>query len=280
VQATSRWLSSSGAAFRPEGGASGYAQLTHYTAEYCEWGEGPPLILVPGLAGGYRLLGPLVSILSQHYRVISYQLRGEDNCFAMRRPFGIADLVDDLEEFIDFSCLERPAIVGVSFGGILALEYAARRPHQLHRLVVQGVGSRLDAGLIQKVAGTVLSRFPLPTDNPFVNQFFNLLFGRPQERDALFDFVTRLCWQTDQSVMAHRFQLVETFNLDDKLHRIRVPTLILNGQRDVLVSQRTTRSLCDGIAGAELVRLPRVGHLGAVTHPETIADHVHRFIEA
>jgi pimeloyl-ACP methyl ester carboxylesterase len=279
VQATARWLSSSGAAFRPEGGASGYVQLTHYTAEYCEWGEGPPLVLIPGLAGGYRLLGPLANILAQDHRVITYQLRGEDNCFAMRRPFGLSELVDDLEEFLGALHLERPAVLGVSFGAILALEYAARHPNRLHRLVVQGVDSRYESGLITRVAGTVLNRFPLPTDSPFVNQFFNLLFGRPQEQNAMFDFVTRLCWQTDQSVMAHRLQLVETFNLDGKLHRIRVPTLILNGQRDVLVSQRTMQDLCSGIENAELVRLPRVGHLAPVTHPEVMADHVRRFME-
>ena len=45
---------------------------------YKEWGEGPPLILVPGLAGGYELLGPLARLLAGHFRVISYQLRGEE----------------------------------------------------------------------------------------------------------------------------------------------------------------------------------------------------------
>ena len=41
----------------PTSGQSGCAQLTHYTVSYREWGEGPPLILIPGLAGGYGLLG-------------------------------------------------------------------------------------------------------------------------------------------------------------------------------------------------------------------------------
>jgi pimeloyl-ACP methyl ester carboxylesterase len=132
--------------------------------------------------------------------------------------------------------------------------------------------------LIQQVAATVLSRFPLPTDNPFVNQFFNLLFGSPPQHDALFDFVTRQCWQTDQSVMAHRFHLAESFNLDGRLHRIRVPALILNGQRDVLVSRRTTEDLRDGIADSQLVRLPHCGHLAFVTHPQVVAGHVREFL--
>ena len=63
--------------------------------------------------------------------------------------------------------------------------------------------------LLQRVAGMVLTRYPLPTNNPFVNQFFNLLFGSRQKQGPLFQFVTRQCWQTDQSVMAHRFRLVD-----------------------------------------------------------------------
>ena len=238
-------------------------------------------MLVPGMAGGFRLLGQLGTILGRHFRVITFQSRGEDNCFDLRRAFGLADLVDDLAEFIAWRHLEAPPILGVSFGAVIALEYAARFPMGLHRLAVQGVGSRFEAGLIHRVAGTVLSRFPLPADNAFVNQFFNLLFGAPQQQqDALFEFVTRQCWQTDQSVMAHRFHLVESFNLDARLHRIRVPALILNGQRDVLVSEQTMRDLCDGIAEAQLVRLPRCGHLASVTHPHVIAEHVQQFLEA
>jgi pimeloyl-ACP methyl ester carboxylesterase len=234
--------------------------------------------LVPGLAGGFGLLGPLARMLARHFRVISYQLRGEDNCFALRCRFGLSDLVEDLAEFIDWHCLERPTLVGVSFGGILALEFAASHPYRLNELVVQGVGARFERTLVQQVASTVLSRFPLPADNPFVNQFFNLLFGRRQSKTPLFQFVTRQCWQTDQSVMAHRFRLAEEFDPGARLNRIRVPTLLIAGDRDVLVSERSLRELKAGIRRCRTVRLRDCGHLAAVTHPERIADEVRRFV--
>jgi pimeloyl-ACP methyl ester carboxylesterase len=101
---------------------------------------------------------------------------------------------------------------------------------------VQGAGARFERTLLQQVAGFVLSRYPFPHDNPFVNQFFNLLFGGRQRPDGLFEFVTRQCWQTDQSVMAHRFHLLQQFDLGERLDCIRVPTLVLTGDRDVLVS--------------------------------------------
>jgi pimeloyl-ACP methyl ester carboxylesterase len=279
VKASAAWLAATGAEFSAGAGLSGCAHLTHYTVEYREWGEGPPLVLIPGLAGGFELLGPLAGLLAKDFRVISYQLRGEDNCFALRRPFGLMDLVNDLAEFLDWHCLERPTLFGVSFGGILALEFASRFPHRLDSLIVQGVGARFERSLVQAVAGAVLSRFPLPSDNPFINQFFNLLFGRAQQQNPLFHFVTRQCWQTDQSVMSHRFRLAEAFDMGARLEQIRVPTLIMSGDRDVLVTQRSLRDLIAGIPQARSVRLTNCGHLAAVTHPERVAREVQRFVK-
>jgi pimeloyl-ACP methyl ester carboxylesterase len=278
VQASLDWLTGSGAEFSPGAGRSGLAHLTHYTSRYCVWGEGPPLVLVPGLAGGFELLGPLARLLAQDFQVISYQLRGEDDCFALRRRFVLSDLVADLRELLDWFGLERPPILGVSFGGVLALELAMRWPNRLQALITQGVGARFERGLLQQVAGWVLSRYPLPSDSPFVNQFFNLLFGARQRPGPLFEFVTRQCWQTDQSVMTHRFHLVESFDPGPRLQRVAVPTLLMAGDRDLLVSPQ---SLCDAVRGipdARHVELSRCGHLAFVTQPERVADEVKRFL--
>jgi pimeloyl-ACP methyl ester carboxylesterase len=233
---------------------------------------------VPGLAGGYELLGPLARILARHFRVISYQLRGEDDCFALRQRFGMADLAADLAEFLDWHCLESPAIFGVSFGGLIALEFAARYPSRLRSLLLQGVGARLERGLLQRVAGEVLSGYPLPSDNAFVNQFFQLLFGSKQKPGPLFEFVTSRCWKTDQGVMAHRFRMVERFNMNQRLEGIRVPSLIMAGDRDLLVSERGLRELATGIPTSTVVRLGGCGHLAFISQPFRVAEEMHAFI--
>jgi 3-oxoadipate enol-lactonase len=279
LKASSDWLLESSAEFRPGAGRSGFAHLKYYTAQFCVWGEGPPLVLVPGLAGGFELLGPLARLLARDFQVISYQLRGEDDCFSLRRRFDRQDLVEDLHEFLDWWGLERPPVLGVSFGGVLALELAARWPHRLRSLIVQGVGARFESGLLQKVAGLVLSRYPLPADSPFVNQFFNLLFGSRQKPGPLFEFVTRQCWQTDQSVMAHRFHLVESFSMDEQIGKVHAPTLILAGDRDLLVSRQSLQDLAQGIPRTQLVALPGCGHLAFVTRPDKVAHEVKQFLD-
>jgi pimeloyl-ACP methyl ester carboxylesterase len=273
-------MAESGAAYRPLAGRTGLAQLSQYAASYCEWGQGPPVVLVPGLAGGFGLLGPLARLLARDYRVLSYHLRGEDDPFALRRHFTMADLVEDLVEFLDWHNLETPTVIGLSFGGLIALESAVRHPSRLGGLVVQGAGGRYETSLLKQVAGAVLRRYPLPTDSPFVNQFFNLLFGSKHRPEPLFDFVTRQCWQTDQSVMSHRFHLAAQHDLEDHLSRIRVPTLVLAGNRDLLVSERSLRTLMQGVPHATLGRLAGCGHLAFATHPERVAAEVRRFLGA
>ena len=277
MKATLDWLSASGAEFSAGTGVTGQLHLKHYSATWSEWGEGPPLVLIPGLAGGYELLGPLARILSRDFRVISYQLRGEEDPFALRQRFGLSELVDDLQELLEALRLECPLLMGVSFGGLLALEYASRNPYRISQLVLQGVGARYERSLVQRVAGAVLSNYPLPTDNAFVNQFFNLLFGGRSRQNELFQFVTKQCWQTDQSVMAHRFHLVEKFNVQRRLPGIHAPTLILSGEKDILVSEKSLGALTNVLPKSEHVSLPDCGHLAFATHPHQVADEVRRF---
>lgn len=278
VLATEHWNQTNGAAFQPDGGLPGAAHLTHYTVDYRVWGEGEPIVLIPGLAGGMGLLGPLAKLLARRHKVITYQLRGEDDCFAIRRRFGLLDLVDDLREFLDGMRLESPTLLGVSFGGAVALEFAARYPGRLGRLAVQGTGCQFTPGMLQKIANTVLNRFPLPADNPFVNQFFNLLFGQAPEAGPLVDFVNKQIWSTDQSVMAHRLNMIESFNVQAKFDAIRARTLVLAGEKDVLVPRRNLQALCNGLPDAEFARIPKAGHLAFVTHAEEVAGHVEQFL--
>jgi pimeloyl-ACP methyl ester carboxylesterase len=279
VIASNLWRRSSDAEFRRSIARRGMADLRHYSAEFCEWGAGPPLILLPGLAGGYELLASFADVLSSRFHVISPQLRGETDCFALRKRFGLRDMVEDIREFIEWMGLERPIVCGVSFGGLLALELGATYPNLPAAIAVQGVGARYERGLMQRIASIVLSGYPLPPNSPFVNQFFNLLFGGQQSRD-LFNFVTHQCWQTDQSVMAHRLRLIERRDLAARVSRIVAPTCVMAGDRDLLVSSQSLERLYSGLNQGYEEILDGCGHLAFASHPELVVDRFHAFLTA
>ncbi|WP_435009770.1 alpha/beta fold hydrolase [Tundrisphaera lichenicola] len=244
--------------------------------EVVELGRGEPIILVPGLAGGWKLLTPLARSLAKRHRVILYGFRDELNPLTGRPAGQIGDYARDLAGLIGELRLERPTIFGVSFGGAVALEYAVDHPHQVGRLVLSGVESRFQTTLASTIARRVLERFPLPADNPFVNQFFNLFHGGKPESAAMARFVIERCWETDQGVMARRLAMLESFDIADRLWQLESPTLVLGGSRDVVVPPDRQKALASSISGARFERIEGAGHVGFLTHSSDVAQHVEK----
>jgi pimeloyl-[acyl-carrier protein] methyl ester esterase len=251
--------------------------------EVVRLGRGEPLVLVPGLAGSWKLLLPLARRLAQHFEVITYGLRGDDspgNGLGATRGHArdIGEYAQDLASLIDQLGLECPAVFGVSFGGAVALELAAECPGRLGALVVHGAEARFRPTLGSTIARRVLERFPLPADSRFVNQFFHLLYGTKPEPGPSVDFVIDRIWETDQSVMAERLALLESFDISNRLWRIEVPALILAGARDVIVPAIRQQALANGVSGARFGLIENAGHIGFLTHCDEVVRHVRRHL--
>jgi pimeloyl-ACP methyl ester carboxylesterase len=216
-------------------------------------------------------LWPLAQSLARHFQVHLCGLRGDRDPWigldgGPGVPWDLSEYAHDLKELIDRLGLSAPAVMGVSFGGAVALQFAAEYPEGLSSLMVYGADSRFRTSLASTIARRVLERYPLPSDSPFVNQFFHLLYGRKPEPGPMVDFVIERIWETGQGVMARRLAQLESFDISDQLWRIDVPTLVQAGERDVIVPASRQRVLADSIAGARFQAIADSGHLGFLTH--------------
>ncbi len=234
--------------------------------EVVRMGHGEPVVLVPGLAGGWRLLVPLARRLAARHEVILVGLEGDRGGASPVLDDSPHDHATSLHSLINRLGLERPTVFGVSFGGAVALDLAIRYPRVIGRLALMGAEARFRGGLGATIARRVLERFALPSDNPFLNQFFNLLHGCRPDPGPLSRFVVDRCWETDQGVMARRLHALEKFDVSSRLHAIDVPTLILAGSKDMIVPPARQRSLSESISGATFSSLEGAGHIGFLTH--------------
>ena len=106
-------------------------------------GSGPPIVVVPGIHGRWEWARPALGHLARQCRTISYSLCGD---IGSDRPFdpalGFDNFVEQLDRVLDRAGVRHAAICGVSFGGYVALRYAARRPERVSALVwiASGVG--------------------------------------------------------------------------------------------------------------------------------------------
>lgn len=246
--------------------------------EVVRLGHGEPIVIVPGLAGGWKLVEPLARHLARTHEVILYGLAGDPGAAQRVRHDTIADYALDLAELITTLRLERPTVLGVSFGGAVALQLAVERPSVVGELVVSGIASSFSGGLGPTIALHVLEKYPLPPSNPFINQFFNLLHGGKPRSEADAEFVVERIWETDQGVMASRLRALDGFDVSDRLWRVDCPSLIAAGARDVIVTPAQQRELAQAIPGARFETLSDSGHLGFLTHSATFGRHVRRLL--
>jgi pimeloyl-ACP methyl ester carboxylesterase len=255
----------------------GVVHLRAYSSEYLVVGQGEPLVLIPGLAGGHELTYRLVNRLASKFRVICFELRGEHEALLGRCAHTMADLAGDLADFLDAMVLERPLLAGVSFGSAVALQFALAYPHRPRALVLHGLEGHFRDSLGGRIARMVLEQYPLPHDNPFLNQFFRLLFAGPESPGPLLDYVAARCWSTDQSVIANRLSLLWDFDVRHRLHTLRVPTLVVAGAEDVIVSATSQKALALALPESCYVSLPHAGHLCFLTHARAFAQQVALF---
>ena len=107
-----------------------------YSFHYRDWGgDGQPAVLVHGLASNCRIWDLVAPILSRQFRVLAIDQRGHGESFKPDDGYDFASVVADLDAFMDEVGLVRPIIVGHSWGGDVALEYAVSHPSKARGLV-------------------------------------------------------------------------------------------------------------------------------------------------
>ncbi len=264
-------------------GIAGTRTLAHVVGgdaiEVVRVGRGEPIVVIPGLAGGWKLAWPLIRSLARYFEVISFGLRGDEGSWddlgsSPARAHSIGEYAQDVVCLIDQLGLDAPAVFGLSFGGAVALELATEYPDRLGALMLHGVEARFRPSIGSRIARRVLERFPLPSDSRFINQFFHLLFASKPESGPLLEFVTNRIWETGQTVMAERLAALESFDISGRLWSIAAPTLVVAGGRDVIVPAARQRALALEISEARIGIIEEAGHIGFLTHTTEIVRRV------
>jgi len=250
-------------------------------------GTGTPLIVIPGVQGRWEWMKPALDELAKRCRAVSYTLCGDlGSEMTFDRTLGFDNFIRQLDRVFDRSGIERAALCGVSYGGFIALRYAALRPERVASLVL--VSSPAPGWVPNERQQQYLSR-PWRSVPAFV---MSAPFRLWPEIRAAYDTVReRLAFSLGHAVrviaapivppqMAARVKMQQALDFAPDCERIKVPTLIVSGQDDLdqIVPAEVTRRYQQLISGARYVQIERSGHIGLLTHPAQFADIVSGFI--
>lgn len=155
---------------RPKYGTDKFVVARGYNIHYVEAGEGEPVFLIPGAFSTYRHWNKIIPFLSKHYRLLCIDYLGVGDSDKPRSGFKYtieeqADLIANMMEKLQ---IPKVHIVGVSYGGAIALNIAARYPERVGKIVsIEGNG--INGNKHQKISyGPMadLLRFPLIGEIP------------------------------------------------------------------------------------------------------------------
>jgi pimeloyl-ACP methyl ester carboxylesterase len=193
---------------------------------------------------------------------------------------GYADIVG-----VQVYNLDSYVLVGDSFGAIVSIAFAVRRPVGLKGLVLSGgfAANPVRDPLLK--AWIRLARFlPGPLYRTITLRLHAASLASPYDMEGQVPWPKNASRElfienTPHESFAKRAAIVLDIDYRSRLQRIDVPTLILSPSFDRLIGKKASKELLEGIPDATEVTLDRTGHMFRFSHPETYAREIEKFIE-
>ncbi len=233
---------------------------------YQQYGEGEPLILITGFAAGAWIWFRQTESLSRHYQTITFDPPGIGKSEFRERPAQMSLLADDIADLIRELGIERAHILGASFGGFVAQEFALNYP-ELTRTVTLSCTSFGGPNHVLPAAEVLIALASTDDLNTEVRVRRNLLpafsaeFARvhPESIDQVIE--RRMANPVEEKVYRWQIATAMSFNAEGRVGDIAAPTLVITGDADSVVPPQNSRNLAREIPGAELVMIKGGSHL-------------------
>lgn len=247
---------------------------------YRRAGHGPPLVLLHGVLEDSRVWHRQLDGLSDEFTVVAWDAPGCGRSSDPPDRFPLADFADCLGGFVDALGLTRPHVLGLTWGGGLAIELSGRRPDVPRTLVLSGAYAGWAGSLPADVVAARLEQCMREADLPpeeWVRDWIPGLLTDAAPPELADEVVAVMCDARPATyrTMARGFAEAD---LRYVLPTIAVPTLLLYGELDRRSPPWVAEALHAQIPDSTLVVIPGAGHLSNVEVPDRFNAEVRAFL--
>ena len=244
-----------------------------------EWGnaDGPPILFIHGLSQDHQCWHRQYdSVLTDEFRLVAYDLRGHGMSEAPLEPEHYTDgqlWADDVAAIIEQLRLDRPVLVGWSYGGFIACDYV--RVHGQDRIAALdfvGAGSALGGAAFGTLIGPgFLDHFAdataddLPTNIRAVRGLVKAFSAKPLPPD---DVETLLCSSMAVPARIRANLGAREIDGDDVLRALQVPLLVSHGRADTLMLPAMAEHVLATCPTAEASWYDDIGHVPHLEDPD------------
>lgn len=247
---------------------------------YVTQGEGEPLMLLHGGISDSRYWRDQIDALSDAFRVVAWDAPGFGQSDDPPEGFSMEDYADYLAMFIDELELDHPHVLGLSFGGGLAIALYKHHPGMPRSLILASAYAGWAGSLPPEEVATRLERgieHSQRSAEDMINTYIPTLYDESSKKEDI-ERVSNMI--ADFHPEGTRISLKAFAEADyrDVLPTISVPTLLLYGENDQRSPLHIAEAMHERIPRSELVTIPGVGHDSNIEDPETFNREVRNFL--
>lgn len=238
-----------------------------------DYGEGFPVVLIPGLDGITEFFADIIPELTPQYRVVQYYLPLAWEAKNAGKDYTFEYLASDLKDVLDELRIEKAHVVGESFGGVVAQTFAIEYPERLEKLILISTAPKFE---LTKKDRYLLPVFPLMPQALFARDHVKEVCEPGDPRWAKELFIRNASW-ADHASVAARARIVSRVDLTARVKDIKAPTLLVVGADDTWtgeISRRMLEMLPDG----RMVNIPG-GHLCHMVSPKEFSNTAIEFLK-
>ncbi|MDR5682651.1 MAG: alpha/beta fold hydrolase [Armatimonadota bacterium] len=260
-----------------------YAQVNGIRLYYEEEGTGPPLLLLEGLGYALWMWFKQRPALRRRFHLIAPDNRGVGLSDKPDAPYTIDLFADDAAALLDHLGVRRTHVLGVSMGGMIALNLSLRHPDRVDRLVLVNTtpGGPDAVPMPPQTAQALLAARALPPREG-LRAAMALAFSppymqsHPEEIERIVDW--RLQNPQPPEAWMRQFAAGQAFDVSSRLHEVRHPALVIAGSDDRVLPPANAQLLADRLPNAERVVFEGTGHLLFIERSEEFNRLVEEFL--
>ncbi len=234
-------------------------------------GDGPPVLIIHGIYGSGFLLSSLTNHLATRYHVIAPDMRGHGDSGSIPGPMYAESVALDLLPTLDKLGVTSVHVIGHSHGGATAQAFAHLAPEQVRSLTLVSTYTFQPLMWWERLAGVFTPLLVMTLRTTALSNLIRILRpsgGGPRLSRDNADLLARQIARNNARRMSVAFAAARSFNSRFWLDDINVPTLVVTGTSDHMVSPRQARLLAQGIRNAKYEELPGAGHMLPLTHQD------------
>lgn len=240
-----------------------------------------PIIFIHGFPFSHEMWKDQIQLTGKDYRAIAYDVRGHGKTDSGDGQYSIDSHVDDLLGLMQHLKIERAVVAGLSMGGYIALRAIELDPDKFIGLVLCDTKSEADNNEAKTKRFQTIKEIKTNGTDVFAHAYVKNVFTNAtlQNKPQVVDMIRRTIKSTRTiDICANFLALAARTDTTESLSKIKIPTLILVGEKDAVTTPANAKSMQEKIKGSKLTVIPDAAHMSNLENPPVFNEELLQFL--